>query len=310
MERLFFTLTLFCSVVTAAATTKHVDQLTPSAANKEVATAQPRTTNEAPVVVPLPEPRRSDTVAAAAQPTMGAPLTPATPNPVGREATGSAPLANPRYDLPTTPAPQVGYAPQAAGPLPTYPGLGGPMMPLAGNPAQTTGAGPLVRLFTDIKAAGPGDVVTIIITQQAVAAANAQKDSSRDTNGTFSAGTGLLSFLPAFSFGWKGGNSGKSAETGNFSVNTTFTATVIGVLPNGNLQLEGQQQVLMDGKPQWVKVSGECRPYDITADNTIASTKVANVRIEWNGIRGKSGSGKSIFDVVGGAIKSLFGWLF
>ncbi|MBI5834568.1 MAG: flagellar basal body L-ring protein FlgH [Armatimonadetes bacterium] len=317
MERLIFALTLFCSVVTAT-TVKNLDQPTPAGSGKTATTATPRATvaptntgsQDPAAAISLAEPRRSDSTGTVAQPSVGEPLVPATPRPVGRESYGIAPVANPRYDMPTTPAVAVGYAPQAAGPLPTYPGLGGPTMPLTGNPAQTIGAGPLVRLFTDIKASGPGDTVTIIITQQAVAAANAAKSSNRDTSGTFNAGTGLLSFLPAFSFGWKGGNTGKSDESGNFSINTTFTAMVAAVLPNGNLQLEGQQQVLMDGKPQWVKLTGECRPYDITADNTIASTKVANVKIEWNGLRGKTGTGKGLFDVIGGAIKSLFGWLF
>jgi flagellar L-ring protein precursor FlgH len=225
-----------------------------------------------------------------------------------RDTSGGSPVGNPRYTMPTDPAPQVGYAPLIAGPLPSYPGLPPGAMPMPANPTQTVGGGPLVRLFTDLKACAKGDVVTIVVTQQAVAAANAEKSSQRTVSGNFAGGTGFLKILPDFTVGWQGSTDGKSAETGNFSISTTFTAVVTDVLPNGNLEVEGQQQVYIDGKPEGVKVTGVVRPYDIASDNTVPSTSLANVKIDWTGLRAPEKQ-KGILKFLNNTINSLFGWL-
>jgi flagellar L-ring protein precursor FlgH len=225
-----------------------------------------------------------------------------------RGPAGATPVGNPRYAMPTEPAPQIGYAPAIAGPLPGYPGIGATTMPMAGSPSQALNIGPLVRLFTDLKASGPGDVLTVVITQSATAASGAEKSSSRATSGTMSAGTGALRFLPGMTFGWQGSTDGKSANTGNFSIATTFTVVITAVLPNGNFQVEGEQQVRMDGKPQGVKIVGEVRPYDIDNTNSVQSTQVANVKIDWTGIRAPQEKG--ILATISKTLNSLFGWMF
>ena len=48
------------------------------------------------------------------------------------------------------------------------------------------------------------------------------------------------------------------------------------------------------------------RPYDVTPDNTVESTRVANVRIEFVGVRDR-GKRKGLFDILGGALEALFG---
>lgn len=219
------------------------------------------------------------------------------------------PTGNQRYAPPAGPAPQVGYAPQTLPPLPGYPGIAPTAGGQPGFPSRTTGTGALASLFTDLKACGPGDVLTIIISQQAVAAANANKNSQRDVKIGFDGGAGLLSFLPSFGLTYQGGANGKTNDTSSFNVATTFTVVVTEVAANGNLLVEGQQVVEMDGRPQWVKLSGEVRPYDVNPNNTIESTKVANVHIEFVGTRARERR-RGLLEVIGGAIESLFGIFF
>ncbi|MBI2298649.1 MAG: flagellar basal body L-ring protein FlgH [Armatimonadetes bacterium] len=243
----------------------------------------------------------------AARPLAAPPTAPAaTPAAGSAQVHTRAPVANLRYAAPTAPAPQVGYAPQAGQPLPTYPGFPASAAGMPSYPAHAAGAGSLASLFTDLKACQPGDVLTIIITQQAVAAANADKKSDKDLSISMDGGTGLLSLLPAFSVGQTGSSQGKTDDKGSFSVSTTFTAVVTAITPNGNLLVEGEQEVNMDGRPQWVKLRGEVRPYDVSANNTIESTKVANVHIEFVGTRSRL-KRKGLFDIIAGAIESVFG---
>ncbi len=214
-----------------------------------------------------------------------------------------------RWEAPTTPAPQIGYAPQAAQPLPGYPGFTTASTGQLGFPSATSNTGQLGSLFTDLKASRPGDVLTIVITQQAVAAANADKQSGRTVGLAFDGGSGLLSFLPSFGMDLQTSNQGTTNDTSGFNVETTFTVTIAELLPNGNLKVEGRQVVNMDGRDQWVKLTGEIRPYDVRPDNTIESTRVANVDIEFVGTRAQKPR-KGLFDVIGGALESLFGILF
>jgi flagellar L-ring protein FlgH len=59
-----------------------------------------------------------------------------------------------------------------------------------------------------------------------------------------------------------------------------ITAEVIEVLPNGNLVLEARTHIKTDDEAQTMKVTGICRPEDITAANTILSNQIHDLMIE------------------------------
>jgi len=62
-----------------------------------------------------------------------------------------------------------------------------------------------------------------------------------------------------------------------------ITVTVIQVYPNGNLLVRGEKAVGLNQGYETIKISGIVRPYDIRADNTVLSTQVADVRVEYRG---------------------------
>ncbi|KDB92102.1 flagellar L-ring protein FlgH, partial [Bordetella bronchiseptica D993] len=80
-----------------------------------------------------------------------------------------------------------------------------------------------------------------------------------------------------------GGNTANG--TGKSSANNTFTGTitttVIGVLPNGNLQIAGEKQIAINRGSEYVRFSGVVDPRSITGSNTVSSTRVADARIEY-----------------------------
>jgi flagellar L-ring protein precursor FlgH len=225
-----------------------------------------------------------------------------------RGPAGRTPLPNPRFAQPVSPAPWVGYAPQASGPLPAYPGFPSGVGGQTGYPSQAVGAGAMAQLYTDLKASRAGDVLTIVVTQQAVANASGARTVARDFGIDFQKGTGFLSFLPDGGIEGGASTTGRREQNGSFTMATRFTVTVAEVLPNGNLLVQGSQQVMMDGKPQSVKLVGEVRPYDVSAGNTIESTKVANVHIEFDGLQ--SNRGKTVLDMLARAVERLFGIFF
>jgi flagellar L-ring protein precursor FlgH len=57
--------------------------------------------------------------------------------------------------------------------------------------------------------------------------------------------------------------------------------TVIDVMPNGNLLVSGEKQVAIGHEQEYVRISGVINPSFVDAFNTIASSKVADARIEY-----------------------------
>ena len=95
--------------------------------------------------------------------------------------------------------------------------------------------------------------------------------SNTDTN------TLETSLSSASEFDGEGDNTQKNSLTGS------LTVTVADVLPNGNLVVRGEKRVSLNQGNEYVKVSGIVRPVDIDPDNSIASTKIADATIIYNG---------------------------
>jgi flagellar L-ring protein precursor FlgH len=141
-------------------------------------------------------------------------------------------------------------------------------------------------LFEDRRARHVGDTITITIVEAT---------SASGKSGTASENSGSLAITtPAMPMGASGSNSVKSANKTDASGTNTFTgtltSTVTEVLPNGNLRVAGEKQVSIRYTNEYVRFSGIVNPVDINSTNTVLSTKVADVHLEYKGAVGLSGS--------------------
>lgn len=145
-------------------------------------------------------------------------------------------------------------------------------------------------LFEDHRARLVGDIVTVQITEKV--SASQKSSSALDKTGAVAAGVTAIPGIAANSFGagradLAGSSSNKSTGKGtNENTNDfsgTITAVVTGVLPNGHLLISGEKQVGVNSNVDVLRFYGQVDPQSIRQGNTVASTQIANVRVEQRG---------------------------
>lgn len=147
-------------------------------------------------------------------------------------------------------------------------------------------AGSYRPMFEDHRARHVGDTLTIRITENS----NVTKESANASSKSGSANASVdrlfgISDSRLNQLGVSASNSRQfadkdTASSGN-NFNSTLTATVVEVLPNGNLVVSGEKQVALDKGVEYIRFSGVVNPTQISAANSVNSTQVADVRAEY-----------------------------
>lgn len=159
-------------------------------------------------------------------------------------------------------------------------------------------------LFTDQRGVTVGDLITVIIVEETQARSTAQTTTGKSGEVGIGPGRGLLDFIPLM--GVDGGDSmtASGTTTRGGSITAKLTAKVTEVFPNGNLAIEGRQKITVNGEEQEVLLTGVIRAADISADNTILSTYVADASITYKG-QGALGAKQKP-----GILSRIFNWIF
>ena len=175
-----------------------------------------------------------------------------------------------------------------------------PMYDVSTPPQRCEGSlwnerGPLCNLFANQKARLVGDIITINIVESSSASNNATTQTDRKSG--ISGGVENL-------FGWensyasddnffnpfgtiKGDLSstfdGGGTTTRSGKLNAYMTARITEILPNGDYKIVGTRDVTVNNEKQYMMLAGLVRPRDVSADNVVLSTYIADAKITYSG---------------------------
>ena len=197
-------------------------------------------------------------------------------------------MGPPQFTPVSSPAPLTGGQQQSM-PQPNFPHAE------AGAPGSLWRAGSR-SFFNDQRASRIGDILTVNIEISDKAELSNSSDRQRES----STSVGLSNFFGleqslgqlfnnAFDPQNMIGAQADSDHRGSGAINReekielTIAAVIVDRLPNGNLVIAGRQEVRINGELRELTVSGLIRPEDVTADNRINHTQIAEARISYGG---------------------------
>ena len=144
-------------------------------------------------------------------------------------------------------------------------------------------------LGADPRATHVDDIVTIVVNENTSAVSTGVTKTSRAS--AASASVNALGGITKATGPWANlanlsGNQtldGEGSTSRTSTLTSTLAARVIGVMPNGNLIVEGTKDVGINSENQIVSVRGVVRPVDIAPDDTVSANSLAEVEVKVNG---------------------------
>jgi len=150
------------------------------------------------------------------------------------------------------------------------------------------------KMYTDPRATGINDIVTIRVSESTTASNKASLETSKKT----SISLGIEDFLglqdqvkvndsfnpsSLVNSSTDNSNQGEGESTRESTLTAYISARVIDVMPNGNLVIEAKKEVMVNKEKQVAVLTGIIRSIDISYDNIIESNKIADMQIKFSG---------------------------
>jgi flagellar L-ring protein precursor FlgH len=146
------------------------------------------------------------------------------------------------------------------------------------------------NIYSDSKAHRVGDIISVILSESTQAKKNAKTELKKENSAMLDpiiglGGTAVNFKNDALQFGFNQGSdfSGDSKSNQGNSLSGNISVHVLRVLPNGNLMIRGEKWMTLNNGDEYIRLTGVIRAQDISAGNTITSSKIANARIQYAG---------------------------
>jgi flagellar L-ring protein precursor FlgH len=150
----------------------------------------------------------------------------------------------------------------------------------------------------------PGDLLTVIVMVESTGTTTSNHSVSKSASNSFTPGVGVLKGLTGVDSKSAYATNGAGSSVSASRLLDRLAVTVKEVLPNGVLKVIGSRTVTMEKDTITIDFTGEVRPQDIGADNTITSTLIANQNLSLKG------NGPIAKTKRPGLLSTIFSWIF
>ncbi len=169
---------------------------------------------------------------------------------------------------------------------PVYPEAPATKVEQTGSMYQASQA---ASLYSDIRAHRAGDIITIMLEESTSAKKSAANEIKKGSNASLSpitaGGNSITVNGQTLDMSYKDDMNTKRESDADQSNSLTgkISANVMKVLSNGNLVVRGEKWITINNGDEFIRVTGIVRAQDISPDNTVASHRIANARIQYSG---------------------------
>lgn len=161
-----------------------------------------------------------------------------------------------------------------------------PAPPRAADGAIFNAAAGYAPLVEGLRARAVGDPLTVQLVENVAASKTAGSKTQRSGGASITPpAAGLLSFLnpEALKASSQASFNGQGNATQTATLAGEISVTIAEVRANGTALVRGEKRMELSQGKEWVQFSGIVRLADISADNRIASTRVADARMVYSG---------------------------
>ncbi len=148
-------------------------------------------------------------------------------------------------------------------------------------------------LFMDNRARRVGDLLTVSVNENTGATNKEERNLKKDTAASAKLNLAASGAAGGTGRAASGQMNGSNSSDRSFQGSADFaserqlldqmTVTVVDILPNGNLVIEGYRKRLVQNEVRMLRVSGVIRPNDIETPNVIESRFIANFNVSYEG---------------------------
>jgi flagellar L-ring protein precursor FlgH len=150
-----------------------------------------------------------------------------------------------------------------------------------------------MALFADRRSNRIGDIISVRLVERTVSSKSAETTTSKNASNDLQTPDLLDSLARNTGIGLNLGKLSNADHSRDFtgtagsdmsnSLSGNISVTVSEVLPNGVLAISGEKWLTLNRGEEYIRIRGLIRAEDIAADNTIASTQIADARITYSG---------------------------
>ena len=153
-------------------------------------------------------------------------------------------------------------------------------------------------LFADKKDLQVGDIIQVVISEGITQKSDNKRELTSDRKNEFGGGmfasmgtdplnstvgrvTDKANSVFGVNFNTESSDSdkGKVKTQVNENFDTKISAIIDETYQNGNYFIKGNKEVIIDGQKQEIVITGVISPYDITSDNSVNSSQIANLKM-------------------------------